>query len=79
MGLGINREEREGPRRGIYLWDWGLTARCARVREGDLFMGLGINREEREGARRGRIFNRKECGGITRWDLTQIMQMHNLG
>ena len=43
------------------------------------FMGLGINREEREGARRGRIFNRKECGGITRWDLTQIMQMHNLG
>jgi hypothetical protein len=38
MGLGINREEREGARRGIYLWDWGLTARNARVREGGGFL-----------------------------------------
>jgi hypothetical protein len=41
MGLGINREEREGPRRGIYLWDWGLTARNARVREGGFIYGIG--------------------------------------
>ncbi len=32
------REEREGARRGIYLWDWGLTARNARGREGGGFL-----------------------------------------
>jgi hypothetical protein len=41
MGLGINREEREGPRRGIYLWDWGLTARSAKGREGGFIYGIG--------------------------------------
>jgi hypothetical protein len=60
MGLGINREEREGARRGIYLWDWGLTARNARVREG------------------GGFLTARNAEGL-RWDLTQIMQMHNLG